>query len=1154
MKHYATLLLLIATTFLHSHANAFAQGITIKVKDESLENVFKLIQKQSSYSFVYSGDQLKGASKVSLSVVNESIRTVLDMIMKEQPFRYEISEAFVIIKKKQSATQIAFDADTTAGNPIDLIGKVVDQDGKPIAGATVTVRSTGASTATDVDGSFIIKAEEKGMLVVTNVGYETKLVKITGGNVMVKLYVAAQQMKEVVISTGIQKISGERFVGSYSMLDSVAYARMAGMNIINRLDGTVSGVLFSKKENNAIRVRGISTINGNAVPLIIVDNFPYPYDLSTINPNDVENIVVLRDAAATSIWGSRAGNGVIVVTTKKARFNQPLRVSIQSNTTVQAKPRLFKSNSISSKDFIEVEKFLHSKGFHNSIFNDYRRPIVTPVAELLDKIDKGIIMEEEGMAAIEGLKKYDIRNDLLRHVYKPKILQQHNIGISGGNQFLNYLFSFGYSRNGSDIRNAKGMDQYTINSSSTLRPINNLDITLGIGLSRQIDRSTTLPQFQSYPYMRLKDDQGNNSSTPREQRSGYLDTAGGGQLLNWSFRVLDEIKFADRRQETNLININLGITYKILKWLSAEAKAQYAISSSNGEILNSVDAFETRNLINRYTNLSEIDPKLRNPIPIGGILDIQNNKSVTKNFRGQILFNHNWRNFHSIQGTIAAEVSNQDASGFSEGYYGYNPAIRTFNSNMDYYKAYPLFGVEDFSQLPNRSVVSSKIVARFASLLGNASYTYRNTYTAYLSGRRDGSNVFGVSTNNKWKPLWSTGASWTISNEKLFNNVEFLSFLKFKISYGYSGNTSNDFSAVSTIFYNPFVAGWTDLITAQVNNPPNPNLRWEEVRIKNLGIDFGLFKNKVFGSFEIFQKVSKDLIGAIPIAPTYGVLASNVNSASLKGKGFDLNLNTQIGDRSFRWASSLNLSYAKIKVTKIFLPYLYKASDFVGFGINPAVGQLAYALSSYRWAGLDANTGDPLGILDGKVTKDYNAIFNDTLGNQVFHGSSIPLYYGNILNTIRWKQFSVSFNVTFKFKYYFRKPSINYISLFNNWSGINEFERRWVKPGDENITTVPSMIYPIPADLSGRDLFYQNSEINVFRGDHVRLQDLRILYSPALRRSQFVKRISMFVYLNNLNVILWKKDKSGFDPEYANGDAATLPPSTSLTVGLNIDL
>ncbi|QEC40308.1 SusC/RagA family TonB-linked outer membrane protein [Pseudobacter ginsenosidimutans] len=1156
MKHYATLLLLIATTFLHTHANAFAQGITIKVKDESLENVFKLIQKQSSYSFVYSGDQLKGASKVSLSVVNESIRTVLDMIMKEQPFKYEISEAFVIIKKKQSAQQIAFDADTTAGNPIDLIGKVVDQDGKPVAGATVTVRATGASTATGVDGSFLIKAEERGVLMITNVGYETKLIRITGGNLMVKLNVAAQQMKEVVVSTGYNKVSNERFVGAYSQLDSVSFHRRAGMAILDRLDGTVTGVFFNKKDENgtSIQIRGISTLYSNAKPLIILDNFPYPYDLSTVNPNDVENIVVLKDAAATSIWGSRAGNGVIVITTKKAKFNQPIRVSFQSNISIQEKPNLFKYPTITSSDFIDVEKFLFSKGFYSTTLeNTDTWPVVTPVVEILDKIKKGLIDEKEGTEMIDAMRKNDVRNDLNDYVYKKRISHQQYVNLTGGSNFVNYSLSLGFNGSGPVIQNTNGDKQYTINSNVALKLIKNLEILAGISLSQSQSRQTGIPQFRSYPYAQLVDGSGNSAIIAKDFRATYVDTAGGGQLLDWKFRPLDEIKLADSRNMDRLINLNLGLTYRINSWLSTQFLAQYSVNSSDARTLYNKNSYFVRDLINRYTNLDYSDPQMRYPIPRGGILDYGNSKATSYNFRGQISINKTIGINHLITGLIASDISETNASASSNRLYGYNDQVGAYDSYIDYRGQFKQYGTSSFAQVPQRGAFVENSINRFVSLTTNLAYTFKDRYTVYGSARRDGANIFGITSNKKWKPLWSAGGSWQINKESFFS-VNWVSNLKLRFSYGYSGNVNNSATGYSTMAYNIDPAQFTGLLYGDVGSPPNPDLRWEEVRVRNIGIDFSLFKNRFEGSVDFFNKESKDLISAIDLPSSSGVLSYFVNSASLKGNGIEINLKATLLKRNISWVTQFGLSHARMKVTKIFLPRLYRAADFISFGINPSVGKLAYGLSSYSWGGLDALTGDPQGYLDGKVSKNYIDIFNDSVGNQVFHGSSIPLYSGFINNTFSWKGLTASFNISYKLNFYYRKPALNYGLLFSAWDGISDYSKRWQKPGDEKVTNVPSMIYPISSDLQGRDDFYQFSEINVLRGDNVRLEDFRIQYTLNVDQIKILKQMSCFVYVNNLNIILWKKDKSGNDPDFTGGIKYIIPTPKTFTIGVNVGL
>ena len=1102
-------------------AKTWGQTITLNVKDQPIEKVFAEIERQTGYTFTYGQGLLDKVKTVSVNVKNATINETLDQCFRGKPFTYKIVDKIIsidITPPKYSEPIQKINSDL-----IDIHGKVVNEKGEPVEGVSVTIKGTKISTSTNLNGEFSLSSITKeASLVFTSVNMETFELKLNGRTeltISLKTKISALGGVSVTVNTGYQQINKERMVGSYSQLDSAAYSRRTGMGIIDRLDGTVPGVLFDKKTpagvGAPIQIRGISTLlnpilSPSPNPLIIVDNFPFAGDLSLINSYDVENITVLKDAAAASIWGTLAGNGVIVITTKKGKYNQPFRISFSSNMTLQDKPDLYYAPQMSSTDFINVEKYLFSNGFYDANLTDPTYPVVSPVVEILNKLRSGTITQAQSDAQINIYKGLDLRNDLNKYVYQKALTQQYYINLGGGNNMMSYQLSAGYNHAMPNIIGSKSDDQYTINSNTVFRPLKNLEVYSGISFSQGTTKSYNFSLPNLYPYAQLADAQGNSLPIPTGLRIGYIDTVGGGQLLDWHNRPLDEIRAADNNSMTRFIRLNFGVSYRVNKLMSAEIKYQYSNQSSVNRNLYNQKTYFTRNLINLYTNLTETNPDLRYPVPLGGILDLYNLETSSHNIREQLNFNKNWGSKHVLTALMASEISETKNNSNSSRFYGYDDGIGTYKTNIDYLDYFPLYGdpYGASNTIPQNNNYSTGNFNRFVSLLANASYTYNNIYTVYASGRRDGANVFGVNTNNKWKPLWSAGASWDISKER-FYSLHWLPSLRLRTSYGYMGNVNNNLSGLPIIYYgNP--ALYTSLPEAQVFNAPNPDLKWEQIRTVNLGLDFGMFKNRFTGSLELFNKKSTDLISLAPFAPASGISQYAVNYASLKGNGFELQLNSKNTIRALKWETSFGLSYVKMIVAKLYKGG-FKASDFIAYNINASVGKVAYGISSYRWAGLDPTTGDPQGYLNGQVSKNYTGIFNDSIQNQVFNGSTIPLYSGYIGNSITWKNITLSANITYRLAYYFRRPSINYTSLFNNWIGHPDYSLRWQKPGDEKVTNVPSMIYPGNSD---RDAFYAGSEINILRADNIRLQDIRLQY--YLENTAFkiipVKSVQVFVY------------------------------------------
>jgi TonB-dependent starch-binding outer membrane protein SusC len=1138
---------------MHVSAKGVTQDkISLSLKNAPLEKAFGEIEAQSGFVFIYKDETVKD-KRISIQISNVSLSQALDECLKGQALSYQIVGKSVAIKAIRKNTDQIGGEPTGTPPFIDVRGRVVNEKGEPVEGVTVIVVGGSKKTVTDKNGEFSIATVElNAILLFTHIGMEPFEVKVSGKSelaISLRTKVSALGDVVVTVSTGYQDIPKERVTGSFSKLDSASYHRRAGMSIIERLDGTVPGLIFDKKEGNKIQVRGISTLEGipgsSSSPLIIVDNFPYTGNLNLINPNDIADITVLKDAAAASIWGTLAGNGVIVITTKKGKFNQPLRVSASSNVTVTEKPDLYYLPRMEMSDFISVEQFLFGKGYYNSsISNTLNFPVLSPVVEVLAKRRAGKISAEDSVEQISTLMGYDLRKDLDEYVYQPQVNQQHYISLSGGNNLMSYTFSAGYNNERPNIQGSKTNQQYTINALNVFRPVKNLEIEAGINYSNTINKTPNFSLPNLYPYAKLADENGEALSVPNTFRSGYIDTIGGGRLLDWHYRPLDEIRLSDNSTTTRLLRLNFKGSYKITSWLKAEVYYQNLQQNGNSRNYFSQLTYFARNEINRFTQLSGGTVTRR--VPLGGILNMGNTSLNTTNWRGQISTNKRWNSKHELNALVAGEVSQSKLGSNSYRYYGYNDNLSTFVSGLDYVTSFPTLpsGTDRIRQ--EAAINDQGQVNNMVSLIGNASYTYNSLYTIYGSARRDGANIFGVNTNNKWKPLWSVGAGWNVSNEK-FYSVQWLPYLRIRASLGHTGNVNNQFSGLSTILYSTTTAQFTNLIYASVGNPPNPDLRWEQVKIFNAGVDFSLFKNRLTGSFDAFSKKSTDVISPFPFDPTTGVDQYIINTASLKGSGFELTLNSKNNIGAFTWETRFGLSYAKTIVTEVYNGKV-KAGDFIAYGLNQSKGRVAFGVASYRWAGLDPANGDPQGYLNKEVSKNYTAIFSDSVENQVFHGSGIPLYSGYLNNAITWKGITLSANITYRFAYYFRKPTINYNSLFNNWESHADYTLRWQKPGDEEFTNVPSLVYPAN---SNRDLFYQYSEVNVLRADNIKLQDLRLSYTISKNQLKLfgLQNAQVFFYANNLNVILWRANKSNLDPDFTGGKNASLAPTPKTWTG-----
>ncbi|MEJ7780660.1 MAG: carboxypeptidase-like regulatory domain-containing protein [Daejeonella sp.] len=336
-------------------------------------------------------------------------------------------------------------------------GKVIAEvTGAALPGATVRFKNTTVATITGNDGLFYLEAAQRAaILEVSFVGYTSQQVTLTlplTENLVIVLKTLENVLEEVTVSTGYQDLPKERTTGSFEVIDKRLFNEQASTTVLGRLEAVANGLIVDRVTNAAgrIMIRGLSTIRGPKEPLIVLDNFPYEGSLDNINPNDVENITILKDATAASIWGTRAGNGVIVITTKKGRLNQPLTIDFNSNVTVQDKPNLDYSPQMASSDFIDVEQFLFSKGYYTSQISSPSRPVLSPVVELLIRRASGNAATQAQIdAEINSLRDIDVRNDFDRYLYTQGINQQYALGVRGGSNTMSWNMSAGYDRNSS---------------------------------------------------------------------------------------------------------------------------------------------------------------------------------------------------------------------------------------------------------------------------------------------------------------------------------------------------------------------------------------------------------------------------------------------------------------------------------------------------------------------------------------------------------------------------------------------------------------------------------------------------------------------------------------------------------------------------------
>lgn len=1130
---------LLVTCLLTGSVYAQSQNkITLTLKNVSLEKVIDSIRTLAAprYLISYNSETLQPYNNISVTIVNADVKTALEISFANLPLTYKMIGRRILIKENPEIT---------------VSGKVLDQDRNAVENATVTIKETGKTTVTDSNGIFRINnVNRESTLVISSISHKQNEVNVDGRkSINIYLVTNEVQLEQVTVSDGYQTKNKETAPGSFIKLDRVSLNRNTSFKILDRLEGVTSGYLPAASRvdgsNQPQRtIRGISTINAYSEPLVIVDNFPYDGNLDNINPNDVESITIARDAAAASIWGAFAGNGVIVITTKKGKYDSSLKITVNSIITAGGKPDLYYTPILDSRSYVEVEEFLFNHGHYDDALNSPEYTAVSPVVEILDKKRKGLITDAIAQQQLETLRLHDTRTDRQKYFFRNIFNQQYAISLTGGSKNIRNYLSIGFDQNMGNLKRNK-TDRLTITGNNSYRLLKDkLELSTGIVFTHNtIDLNNIGVYDPFYPYLTLVDANGNSLPVAKRFRPGYTDTAGAGKLLNWKYNPVDEMNASDNHANRTHYRVSLGLDYKLLKTVRLLVNYQYTNEIYELDDIKDTATYYTRDLINSYTQIDFQTGQVTRPIPVGSVYDRTRLTTTAHNVRAQGKWNTVWKENNELNFLGGIETRIVETQANTNRLYGYNKSTQ-LSQDVNYQIEYPLYNNLFTAKIPD-NVLNLGTTDHYFSIFANAAYTYKQRYTFSASARKDQSNLFGVNTNRKGVPLWSVGASWEITKDA---DIRFLDQLRLRATHGYTGNIDKTVSAYTTAKVGDFPTRFNS-IPAAITNPPNKDLTWEKVSMTNFAIDFAFPKNNLTGSIEYYFKKGSNLIGYTEVDPTTGFSIFRGNSAGIKASGFDIILNAKIIDRKFGWRATLLLSHVKDKVTS----YTGGAKTIKFYAdapfFNPLPGKPLYSVYSYPFAGLNA-TGDPIGFINGHdTTTNYQDIFSSTNFNDlIYNGPATPTTFGSIRNTFSFKNFELSVNILFKSGYYFMRSSIDYFDTYRSSYGHPDYTKRWQVVGDENKTNVPSMIYPPNID---RDAFYNRASILVEKGDHIRLQDALLSYTANNFKIGSLKMPARFsLYANNIG-ILWKATKTHYDPDFVL--LKSIPNPTTISAGLTLN-
>lgn len=1162
-------------------ANSYAQKISIHTDKAALETVFKEIRKQSGYSFIYKSAYLKNAAPVSVSIDNRNLKETLDKLLKDQPFDYVIKGkvvSLVPLTAPRQANSVSFDEEIVQQRPIS--GYVKDQQGNPLQKATIRVKGSNISTSTDEKGFFQLNGVDRSAtLLISFLGFDNLEVSAASNLQSLTLRLAKQEVEEVVVHTGFQTLNKERATGSFGLIDKAQIEKPTS-NIAQRIIGTTAGVqaTLDVDGNPRFEIRGQTSLNirdskdeltANAHPLVVVDGFAIQGDFNSINPNDVESITILKDAAAASIWGARAANGVVVIVTKKAKQGTPLKVDFQAFTRVGKKFDLSYVNPLaSSAETIEYEKSAFNKWSatenSGSLESNYDK-VWSQGLIALSEHHLGYLSPADRDAELERLKTLDNRKQIEDLLLSTPVTQQYNLTLQGSGAKMNNLVSMLYERNQSNFKET-GNDRYMLNYRTTASIFPWLDVHASTMLQYNDFKKNgvTLLDIKGLsPYDMLVNPDGSYTNIhqyywPIMERSVPMDRF---PYADWTYNPVQEI--SERDHHTKELNTRLmgGLTFKPLKGLTFDTKIQYEHFNTNNRYLYKENSFYVRKRVNEATAW---DPKKNTIIPNlpkGGLIEQPFDKPrewgrTTVNsytFRNQLNYNRTFGLDHEINAIAGSEISNiiseqfytPPSYGFNEetltvGTYPNGPG-GTFNPIKDW------LGQNQTFRYTNSFTYRTE---RFVSMFANAAYTYRNKYTLSGSIRNDASNMITDDPSYRYAPFWSIGGSYQIGREDFMQQYTWLDRLNLRLTYGYNGNVdrSTSFRPLVALDSNPNV--YTNEHTGRISSYGNPTLRWERTATWNAGIDYSLWQGKLYGKIDVYNKQGKDLIAALSIPAVNGTNTQKLNNAEINNHGIELELGTALPlyGSDITWRGSFNFSYNKNKVNQFFVAN-YIAYDLYGYGKDFSAyveGYDANALWVFEYAGIHDNQPMVHGA-NGELY-DFGAWSPGDGRDYLLHaGTRVAPYTLGFSNSFQIYDFSLSFILTGKLGHKFLKQTFNYEDVgYGRLLPNNKLSE--VMNGD------PNSIVPLPLnDIEPRyyfwNRFYPYMDYLVTNASHLRMQEVNASYRLPTEKWSLLKQSNAMVYLqgNDLFTVLF--NNTGEDPEYRLG---TMKPRPRFTFGLKV--
>jgi len=1049
-----------------------------------------------------------------------------------------------------------------------VTGVVTDSKGVPLYGVTVIEPDTHNTSVTNLEGKYSINTSGDGAVIVFRyVGMEPHKTLVRGKTIVnVKMNEETTQLAEtVVVSTGYQRLSRERSTAAFGYVDSTKLNRVMHRDILSALEGQVAGLRMdinpNTGENNPI-LRGVGTFSTDVgtKPLVVVDDMATDLDLSEINPYDVESVTVLKDAAAASIYGALAANGVIVVTTKQGK-SEKTTVNVNADWYISAKPNFDAMHYASTSDIIDYETNVFRARVNNSggiatLFSGFGNNYYSPLYQLYRDQAEGRLSQSDVDQTLAQWRQNDYYEQYRNYAWRTAVTQRYNVSVSQKGRQSDHFASFNYEHDKNRAMNDNN-DNFSIYLKSNFKLAKWLNAKMGIDV-RFVNGQSPNGSYTNYTmqerYACIRDTQGDMVYTPYVNVGGYAGSAINGTrlrevqemnvdaLMPYRFNVLESLDESLTKSRNARMRPFINLEAKFLKWFRYNVMFQYEWAQTRSEMYDAADTY-----LMRLAHNALIDQSGECQLPNGGRYRQTTNNSRRYTFRNQLNFDKNFLdNTHNLSAIMGFELrENRSPRLIEQQMYGYNDVALT-SVRMDWQTLYSE-GIQSLVynnavRMSGPAVSQSETFHRYASFYANVGYNYLYRYNLTGSIRWDEADLFGLDTKNQHHPLWSVGAGWNISEEKFMKHLSWLDFLKLRLTYGVNGNVDQSSTTYFVARYRTLSQDPTNTQYLHYNddNLPNPKLRWEKTATFNVGLDFRLFNNVLSGSLEFYNRVGDDLLVRKYMDSTLGATQRVINNGKMRNQGIELSLNGNIiRSKDWHFSAGLNIAWNRNKMLSVEHSSTDIASNFIMAPMNYFIEGTSYnTLWAYKLSRvvngypviLDAD-GNEMAVFDDdgnptEVTSSTTLKGTDALENM---GTLTPIYNGSLSLNLRWK--NLELNTLFIFS--------GGNKLRMDVADMNGYQMTSTFVNDHTVKHYYEMPTTIQQWAGTFSEWWRYCDQQVKRADYIKMRSINLSYHlpDALIKRLHLGQTRLTLQVNNL--FYWSAAGQDIDPESYSLNSAT---------------